>query len=209
MVKLHFAPYIIELRCAHTVIRHFLLIEEAEHTLARRPRRHKAVGGLGYLGERVCKQLYIAYKRNYRSEADIPAHGERRAHDADGHIAEVADEAHKRLHEAAEKLGLPRAAVQIFVYPAELVLGLLHSAVDAHDIMSGIHLLDMSVHITEIFLLLLEILARALYDAEHEHKAKHGGTYRSESKTAARCKHYYRYADKLHHRLNKGRYAGV
>ena len=38
MVKFHFSPYIIELGGAHTVIGHFLLIEEAEHTLAGRSR---------------------------------------------------------------------------------------------------------------------------------------------------------------------------
>ena len=207
--KLDLAANMVDVRGAAAVVGHFLLGEEAEHPFAGRAGRHEAADSLRYLAQGVGKELYIAYKRNDRAEADGSAHRERCADDAHGDIAQVADKAHQRHEHSAEKLRLPGAVVKIIVYAVKLFFRLRGCAVGSYDVVAGIHFLNVAVHIAEILLLLAEVLARARNDEEHQHKAEYRRADRRQCKTAAGCKHYYSNAHELHDSLNERRYTGV
>ena len=157
MVKVHLSGDLFGISGAIAVIGKLLFLEEAENSLACRTGGHELAGCLRYLRKRTCKQAHIGNEGHNRAEGDVTAHCQRRADNADGNIAEIADKTHKRHHKSAEELGFPCAFVQIVVYALKLRLCLTGCAVDANYVMSRVHLLNMTVHVAEVLLLPAEI----------------------------------------------------
>ena len=83
-------------------------VEELKDALGGRGHLLQHVGHLRELGDGLREVLHVLDERLDVAHRDDALHGQEAAGDGDGHVAQVADERHDRLHEAAEELRLPR-----------------------------------------------------------------------------------------------------
>ena len=153
----------------------FRLVEEAEHALGGGRATLQVLEGLRELRQRLGEQADVHHERHDHAEFDLAVHGERRAHHAHDHVAEVADEVHERHHQAGEELALPAGDVQVVVVFFEACDGVLFAAVGLDHGVAGVHLLHVAVHVAQGDLLLGEVFLRDLHDQAHDDQAEQRG----------------------------------
>ena len=153
----------------------FRLVKEAEHALGGSRATLQVLEGLRELGERLGEQADVHHERHDHAEFDLAIHGERRAHHAHDHVAEIADEVHQRHHQAGQELALPAGNVQVVVVLFEALDGVLFAAICLDHGVAGVHLLHVPVHVAERDLLLGEVFLRDLHDQAHHDQAEQRG----------------------------------
>ena len=141
------------------------------------------------------------------AEPDRPVYREHRADDAHRDICDVADHVHQRLHQAGEELRLPVRVVHGAVHAVEALLDALSGAGDAHDLMAGVHLLDVAVQLAEALLPRREIFLRAGHDEHDQQQADQRDAERGEREAPLGHEHHDEAADELRRRADYRRQA--
>ena len=116
------------------------------------------------LRKRLSEKANVNHEGNNYAELNFFIHYERRADNAYGNIAEVADEVHQRHHNARDKLGFPRASVKLVVNFGEGLRGLFLAVVGAHNIKSRVDFFDVPVYSAELALLVFEMYLGFAHD---------------------------------------------
>src|SRR5271157_4622190 len=131
--------------------------QEFEDTLGRGGGLLEDVGNVRDLRDRLRKRTNILDKGLDVTDADDLLDRQVAAQDADGYVAQVADEVHDRKHDAGQELGSPGRTEERGVDLVELSDALGFAVERLHDHMPAVHFLDMSVQVAQVILLLLEV----------------------------------------------------
>ena len=126
-----------------------------------------------------------------------------------GDVAEVSDEGGDGLHQAAQKLGFPGRAVQLFIHPGEGALGALLRAEGLHHHVPGVHLLDLPVELAHVALLPHEVFLALSDHQPHEDAAQRQNEQRRERHLPADGQHHHRHAHRRGQRADHLRQALV
>jgi len=97
--ELHLTADFPQLLWLLALVGEFFLPQELKDALPGGGGPLEVVEGLGHLRQGLGEEPHIEHKCHNHAERDGSVHGQRRAYDADGDIAEVADQPHEGHHE--------------------------------------------------------------------------------------------------------------
>ena len=112
------------------------LCEELKDALGSCGHGLEHIGHLCHLGDGLGEVAHVLDKGLDITDLNGTGSGQNGAEHGHSNIAQVTDKLHDGLHEAGEKLRLPRRLVQFFVGLAELVEHGLLAVECAHDVMA-------------------------------------------------------------------------
>ena len=107
---------------------------------------------LSDLRQRRSKQSNIQNKGNNHAEADHAVHGQDGAGHANGHIGDIPDNIHQRLHNPGQKLGLPVGGIDGLVQSIKPSCNRPLGLAEAHHHVAGIHFLNVAVQLAQALL---------------------------------------------------------
>ena len=157
-----------------TLVRQFLIFQEVENAGCGGGNALQGGHALRDLRERRGEHPGVEDERHDHAEPDLAAQHEDRAEDADGDVGEVPDDHHDGLHHAGNELALPVGVVDVVVQAAEAVPDLPLRAGGAHDLVAGVHFLDVAVQGAEVLLPRHEVFLAVLQEDQGDGKAQKG-----------------------------------
>ena len=162
------------------VIRHFFFIEEFGDPTHGRPRLLQGSHALGQLGNGLSEDPYVDHKGHDGPHGHATAllQGQDSADDNNQDIGEVANENHKRHHNARDKLRLPDAVMELAIELGELVQRLRHRIIASHHIVARISFLDEAINGCQVDLLGLEETLGPHANKHNQDKAHEDRDYR-------------------------------
>ena len=182
------------------------LFQKLEHPLGRGGGRLHARERLRQLRQRRSEQPDVQGKGDDRA---VPRHRavdeQHRTDNAHRNVPEVADECHKRLHQAGKELRFPRARVQFIVDVVERLLDVPLRIVRLDYVMPRIRFFDVAVDFAQVLLLAGKVLLRLAHDEEHEHESDEACGDRRERHDPVCDEHHDDAADEHDHRRDEGR----
>ncbi|MMZ59234.1 hypothetical protein D1872_212600 [compost metagenome] len=169
------------------------LVQYFKHAFRRSHGGLNNIGDVRGLGDRHRKLPGILDKRLHIADLDRLFGDENAADYRDEHISDVADKAHDRHDDAGNKLRLPAGLVQPAVDFIELLLRFALAAEHFNDLVPGVHFLDVTVQLAQLFLLPDELFLRPLGDrGDREHA----------DRQSQDCDQGQKRADRQHHHDN-------
>ena len=156
--EIHTASYLFQLHRMLCRLHFLFLFKELKDTL------RGSCHGL-HLIDDLCDLLHglgevsdVLNERLNLTDGDRATNCQQAAGQRHSHIAQIAHEHHDRLHQTGEKLRLPCGVIQGVIGLLELGNGILLLVVRLDDGVSGVGFLHLSVDVSQIFLLLFEVL---------------------------------------------------
>ena len=180
---------------------HFLgLGQELEDALGGGGRLLEDVGDVGDLRDRLGEGAHVLDEGLDIADGDRPSDRQVAAQDADGHVAQVADEVHDRHHQAGQELRFPGRAVERVVELVELFDALCLAVEGLHHDVAAVHFLDVAVDVAQVILLLLEVLLRLADDQADDDQRERDDHQRHQGHLPADGEHHDQHADHGRHR---------
>ena len=207
VVERHRAAHGVELLGLVALVAELFTFEEVENTMRGGGSRLQIRHTLRDLRQRRGEEAHIQDERDDDAEFDGTVDGQHRAEHAHGNIREVADHVHERLHHTGEELRAPVCVIDRRVQAVEVVEDLIDRAADAHDLMAGIHLLDIAVELAEALLPRGEVALRLRHDGDDQHHAKERDAQCDKRHAPFGHEHHNKAADKLCRGADDGRQA--
>ena len=149
------------------------------------------------LGEGRGEQAHIQDERDDHADIDDALDREDRAEHAHGDIGQVADDIHERLHDAGQELRTPVRVVNSVVQRVKGLADRLCRAGNAHDLVAGIHFLDIAVQFAEAFLPGGKVFLRTGHNEHNEQKAHERNAQRGKRQPPLGHEHHDEAAGKL------------
>ena len=202
VVKADPAAHIGELRGLFALVGHLLAFEKIEDAVRGGGGGLHVRHALRHLRQRRGEKPDIQNERDDHAELDRAVHREDRAENAHRDIGDVADNVHKRLHHAGEKLRSPVRVVNGGVERIELRADLPPGAAEPHDFMPGVHFLHIPVQRAETFLPRGEIPLRSGQDQHRQQHAEDRHADGNEREPPLGDEHHKETADKLRGRAD-------
>ena len=207
VVERYRAAHGVELLGLVALVAELFTFEEVENAVRGGGGRLQIRHALCDLRQRRGEEAHIQDERDDDAEFDRAIDGQHRAEHAHGNIREVADHVHERLHHTGEELRAPVCVIDRRVQAVEVVEDLIDCAADAHDLMAGIHLLDIAVELAEALLPRGEVALRLRHDGDDQHHAKERDAQCDERHAPFGHEHHNKAADKLCRGADDGRQA--
>ena len=155
------------------------------------------VGNVGNLVDWLGKLANILGERLNITDGDGAVEGQKSAQHADAHIAQIADKVHQRLHGAGDELALPCRMVKVVVELFKFLDAVLLPVEGGDDEVAAVHLLHMTVDVSQIFLLFTEKRLAALDHLCDNQHAQRQDTQHHQRHQRTDGKHHAQHAD--HH----------
>ena len=154
------------------------------------------------MGQGRGKQSDIKDEGNNRSESNGIVHSQRSAHDANGNIADIADNHHQRLHYTGNKLRFPVGIIDIPVQLLKVIHNLVACPGNADNLVTGVHFLHITIERTDMLLFGHKVTLGAPHQ-DHQDKHSHkGNSNHTQCQSPLRHKHHDQAAHKLCHRAD-------
>ena len=203
VVKVHAALHIRQRGGLGGVGGLLLFIQELKDPLGGGGHGLEHVGDLRNLSDGLGEVLHVLDEGLDITHLDDAGHRQHAAGHRHGHIAQVAHKVHDGLHHAGEELALPGGLEQNAV-------GLVKSGLDGlllvespDDVVAGIALLHLTVDVSQVLLLGLEVLLGVLHhnaDEQHGHGQDDNG---DEGHQGTDGEHHDEHADDHGHRSDE------
>ncbi len=190
ILEFQLAPDIRQPFCFMAFIFHFLLVQEFKDPFAGGSRRLQPGGHLGKILERMGEEPDVHHEGDNGAEGDLSPEDQDTPQDADGNKAQISHEEHHGHHHGGEGLGLEGGGPEPAVDPVKGFTGPGLAVIGTDNIMAGVDLLDVAVHVPQVPLLGDKVLAGGPDGQGHEEETQHGDADRGQGHQDIGQKHH-------------------
>gem|GEM_PF-2878692 len=199
MLKINIALHVCQFQRVLCCLHFFRFFEEFKDTFACRSHRLHLIEYLCDLLHGLGEVLHILDKRLNVTNGDRAANRQQTAGQCHSGITQIAHEHHDRLHQARQELGFPCGVVQGIVGFLKLLHHVLFLIIRLNHCMTGVGFFHLSVDVSQIFLLLLEVLLGFFHHQRNQSYGNRENYHSDQSHQRRDTKHHYQYADHSRH----------